>query len=413
MVDQFFSLPAVIRRLHVGPLGPYLDDFAALLSEQGYTRSTVRSKIELVADFSRWLDHRKLGLEELGDAVADKFLKHRRRHKSLHRGHAFTVQVLLGHLRNAGAICVPPAEDKKETEVDRIVSGFERYLMKERGLSRATLLNYLPYAERFLCERFGDGAAELEELGPSDISAFILRYAKTQSPGRAKLMVTALRSLFRFLRMSGRIETDLAACVPTVANWRMSTVPKSIRPEEVERLLESCDQTSATGQRNYAILLILARLGLRAGEIVAMTLDDINWEAGELTVRSKGGRQHRLPLPHAVGEALVRYIRDVRPRCSTRKVFIRMKAPLRGFAGSIAICSIVSRALDHAGLHPPCKGAHLLRHSLATRMLCNGGSLTEIGEVLGHRLPNTTEIYAKVDLTALRRIARSWLGGQT
>jgi integrase/recombinase XerD len=274
------------------------------------------------------------------------------------------------------------------------------------------LLNYLPYAERFLRERFGDGTAELDELSPSDISGFILRYAKAQSPGRAKLMVTALRSLFRFLHMDGQVETDMAACVPTVANWRMTTVPKSLRPEEVEQLLESCDLTTATGQRNYAILLILARLGLRAGAVVAMTLDDINWESGELAVRTKGGRRHRLPIPQDVGEALAGYIRDVRPSCSTRKVFVRMKAPFRGFAGSVAVCSIVSRALDQAGLHPPCKGAHLLRHSLATRMLRNGGSLAEIGEVLGHRFPNTTEIYAKVDLTALRQIARPWPGGQ-
>lgn len=414
MVNQFFSLPAVIRRLHVGPLGPYLDDFAALLSVEGYARSTTRWKIELVADLSRWLDRRKLGLEELDDTVAGKFLKHRRRKgKSLSQGDGVTMQMLLGHLRNVGAICAPPDEDKKETEVDRIVSGFERYLVKERGLSHATLLIYLPYAERFLCERFGDGPAELNELCPSDISGFILRYAKAQSHSYAKRMVTALRSLFRFMRLDGRIQVDMAACVPTVADWRLSTVPKSLRPEEVERLLESCDQTSATGQRNYAILLMLARLGLRAGEVVAMTLDDIDWEAGELTVRRKGGWQHCLPIPQDVGESLARYIRDVRPRCSTRKVFIRMKAPLRGLASSVAISTIVRRALDHAGLHPPCKGAHLLRHSLATRMLRNGVSLAEIGEVLGHRLPNTTEIYAKVDVTALREIARPWPGGQT
>jgi site-specific recombinase XerD len=224
-------------------------------------------------------------------------------------------------------------------------------------------------------------------------------------------MVGMLRAFFRFLYLRGDIATDLAACVPSVAEWRLSEVVKFLEPEEVELLLKCCDRSQPIGQRDYAILLLLARLGLRAGEVVAMMLDDIDWEAGEFTVRGKGGRQDRLPLPQDVGEALSTYLREGRPRCATRRVFICMQAPYRGFAKSTAVSEIVRRALERAGLNPPCKGAHILRHSLATGMIRAGASLAEIGEVLRHRLPRSTEIYAKVDLEALRDLAHPWPGG--
>jgi len=196
--------------------------------------------------------------------------------------------------------------------------------------------------------------------------------------------------------------------VPRVADWRLATLPKSITSDQVERLLEACDRRNAVGRRDYAILLMLARLGLRAGEIVAMDLEDLDWDTGELVVRGKGGRRDRLPLPRDVGAAVAAYLRLGRPTCSTRRVFIRMRAPLRGFANSIAICTIVERALTRAELDPPRKGAHLLRHTLACTMLRGGASLAEIGEILRHRSPDTTAIYAKVDVTALRALAPAW-----
>jgi site-specific recombinase XerD len=225
-------------------------------------------------------------------------------------------------------------------------------------------------------------------------------------------MTTAFRSFFRFLFRSGELEVDLAASVPTVAAWRLSTVPKYLIPEEVERMLGACDRRSSTGRRNYAILLLLARLGLRAGEVVSLKLDDIDWRAGEITVRGKGLFHDRMPLPPDVGEALTSYLRLDRPTCRTRRVFVCMKAPRRGFAGPSTLTTIVRRALDRADLHPAFKGAHLLRHSLATSMLRSGATMGEIGEVLRHRVPNTTEIYAKVDFDGLRSLAHPWpIGG--
>jgi site-specific recombinase XerD len=224
-------------------------------------------------------------------------------------------------------------------------------------------------------------------------------------------MVTALRSFLRFIYQQGQTATDLSMCVPTVANWDLSELPKFLKPEEVDRLLQSCDKSSFIGQRDYAVLLLLARLGLRAGEVVHMVLEDIDWEAGELIIRGKSARQDRLPLLQDVGEALATYLCHGRPHCSSRRVFIRQLAPHKGFSSSTAIGDIIRRAFARAGLQRTHKGAHLLRHSLATQMLNQGASLNEIGEILRHQQPHTTEIYAKVNWVALRDLAQPWPGG--
>jgi site-specific recombinase XerD len=224
-------------------------------------------------------------------------------------------------------------------------------------------------------------------------------------------MTKVLRSFFRFLQQRGYISTDLARSIPAIARWSNAELPKFLSPQEVERLLQTCKGDDCTGQRNRAMLLLLARLGLRAGEIARMTLDDIDWEAGELTVNGKGGRQDRLPLPKDVGRSLARYLRQARPRCSSRRMFIRLHAPHLGLAGPATVDYVVGKALQSAGLSPKLRGAHLLRHSLATRMLRSGASLREIGEILRHQLPKTTAIYAKVEIAALRTITQAWPGG--
>jgi len=410
MTDHFFSSPDVLQRLHAGPLGDHIDSFSRLLLEQGYASRTAKEKIRLVADLSRWLERKHLQVIDLEEEKISEFLKFRANHYAPNRYEHSTFQALLRHLRRAGIIPhpAPPVDD---SALDRIESDFGRYLTQERGLTQATLDTYLPIARRFLSKRFGTAIIILEELTPQDITRFTLRHAHIASPSRAKLMVAALRSFLHFLYQRGQIATDLAKCVPTVANWEMSELPKFLKPEEVESLLQSCDQSSPIGQRDYAVLLLLARLGLRAGEVVHMVLEDINWETGELIVRGKSVRQDRLPLPQDVGEALATYLCHGRPHCSSRRVFIRMLAPYQGFSSSSAIRDIVRRAFGRAGLHRKCKGAHLLRHSLATQMLRQGASLDEIGEILRHQLTHTTEIYAKVNLVALRVLAQPWPGG--
>jgi len=398
-------------RYRVGPLAGFVDLFATWLGQQHYRRESARHKIRLVADLSRWLQRRRLGVESLNESSVSRFFRHRRcRYDPVRIGDVAAVEQLMDLLRDRGAIPRPVRQDPP-TPSHPIEREFALYLTQERRLSTATLHNTVPYVRRFLVERFGTGAVCLPEIGASDIHRFVLRHAHAQSPSRAKLMVGALRSFFRFLHLRGDIASDLAAAVPTVASWRLSGLPNAIGPDEVRRLLRSCNRRTPTGRRDYAVLLLLARLGLRAGEVAALSLDDIDWEAGRMTIHGKGARRDQLPLPKDVGEALVAYLRRGRPPCPSRRIFLTARAPIRDVVERRVVGDIVRRAFQRAGLNSPHKGAHVLRHSLATDMLRRGSSLAEIGEILRHQRVDTTAIYAKVDLTALSALARPWPGG--
>lgn len=409
MIERYCDGTAPVAR-SIEPLASHSKEFAALLARQGYAPATVQSKLQLLNDLSRWLKRRRLQTADLDEQRLNLFLKHRARRCRTRRGDASTVGQLLNFLRGLGCIPINP-EVIDTTPMGRTEQDFARFLDAERGLKPATVAAYLGTVQRFLLQRFGQEELRLDKLCLQDINRFILERVRHVRRSYAQSMVTALRSFLRFLQQRGTITAELAAAVPAVANWRLSHLPKALAPAQVERLLASCDRSSLIGQRDYAILLLLARLGLRAGEIVAMTLDDLDWEAGEFIVRGKGDRRERLPLPKDVGVALARYLRHVRPPSSTRRVFIRMKAPHCGFAGAAAICDVVRRALWRAELDPEFKGAHLLRHSLATNMLRRGASLEQIGQLLRHCRTNTTQIYAKVNIEALRGIALPWPGG--
>lgn len=412
MLKEFFKQDDFLERLHSNPLHTYLDAFATALVEDSYAVSTVRSKLLWVVELGWWLQEEQLTAAQLSKQTVDRFLKKLRRLKRLRRGQKPTLLRFVAHLQSQGVIPRPEpvCDTSPRAELER---QYERYLRTERGLTTATVVNYRPVAHRFLVHHFGDGPLHLEELSGSDISSYVLTHARSQSVKRAQLLVTALRSFFRFLLREAKIQVDLAACVPTVADWRLSAVPKFLTEEEIQRLLEGCDRTTATGRRDYAVLVLLARLGLRAGEVVALEIDDIDWRAGEVMIRGKGLVHERLPLLTEPGEALATYLRRDRPGTGSRRLFVRMKAPRSGFAGPSTVSTIVRRALERAGLHPPAKGAHILRHTLATGMLRGGASMSEIGQVLRHRSANTTEIYAKVDRSGLRSLAQPWpaIGG--
>ncbi len=410
MSAQLLSEAGISQCPQLGPLDNYIPVFTSLLSSQGFTPASLRSKTQIVRNFSRWIGKRQIKVCELDEETIDAFFKQHPRPGYVRRGDFSTLCSLLEWLREIQEVKALLPEDDN-SELHRIECNFSRYLEQERGLSQATLHNYLPVIRCFLAERFGSDAVVLSEIGTSDVTQFVLRYARTMSCRRAQLMTSALRGFFRFLYFRGDIASDLASSVPTVADWRMSELPKSLEPEEVERLLQNCDNSTAIGQRDYAVLILLARLGLRAGEVVAMKLDDIDWEAGLITIRGKGARHDQLPIPQDAGEALATYLRHGRPPCDTRRVFVRVRAPRRGFSSSVAIANIVRRALRRAGLDPIRKGAHLLRHSLAIKMLQRGACLAEIGQILRHSTQNTTGIYTKVDLAALSTLARPWPGG--
>lgn len=407
MLEQLFNSAPAIERLRCAPLGSYLDDYAASLLDLGYCKSSVRARLGLVAEFGRWLERKKVPLADFDEQAIGRFADERQRRGHLRRGQRHSIQGFLEHLRFQGRVRAAHVE-VEASPLSALEHRYEAYLREERGLTTATVVNYLPFARRFLIERFRDAPLRVRDLEPKDISRFILRHAHSMSPGRAKLMVSVFRSFFGFLLYQGEIETDLSASVPTVPDWRLTTVPKYLCREEVERTVDACDRNTPTGRRDYAILLLLARLGLRAGEVVALELDDIDWRGGQITVPGKGLRRDRLPLLADVGKALVDYLRKDRPPCPMRRVFLRMKAPWRGFVSPAAVSTLVRRALERAGLEPPMRGAHLLRHSLATGMLRGGASMREVGEVLRHRNLATTEIYAKVDFAGLRALAQPW-----
>lgn len=410
MSDEILEAFATEQRWRANPLTVHVRPFAIRLIENGYAKGTIQSKLWSLADFGKWLTRRGIAVTHVDETLIDRFVKGRKGER-LQRGNVKTLTQFLEDLRRRNVVAHrTPIVD--ESELGKILNRYEEHLRSERGLSTSTVINYRPFIRKFLVERFGDASFFFEELKASDISGFILRHAHTMSPKRAQGMTSAFRSFFRFLFGSGKLQSDLASSVPTVASWRLSTVPKYLVPEEVQRLLGACDRKTSVGRRNYAILLLLARLGLRAGEVVALKLEDIDWRIGEINIRGKGLFHDRMPLPPDVGEAVASYLSTDRPRCQTRQVFICMKAPHRGFAGPSTLTTIVRRALAHADLHPAFKGAHLLRHSLATSMLRSGATMSEIGEVLRHREPNTTEIYAKVDFNGLRSLAHRWpIGG--
>lgn len=391
-----------------GPLGPHVDSFAEHLVVVGYAQATIRSQLQLVAACDRWMARHQIAIADLDEHMVAAFLDEPRCRRRRQRGSASTLGRLLVQLRAQGAILSPPPvpDDSPRAQLER---RYQRYLRVERGLSNTTVQTYLTFLRQFLTERLGEAESSVATLSAADVSTFVRRHAHAASPARAKMMVTALRALFRFLFHTGELGVDLRDAVLTVPDWRLASIPRSLAAQEVERLLAACDQQTATGRRDHAILLLLARLGVRAGEVVALELEDIHWRVGEITIRGKKGLRHdRFPLPADVGTALATYLRRDRPSSSGRRVFLCMRAPRRSFAGPGAVTTIVRRALRRADLRPPVRGAHLLRHSLATQMLRHGASFAEIGEVLRHRAASSTEIYAKVDLDRLRAVVQPW-----
>jgi integrase/recombinase XerD len=409
-MNHLFSDPHALNRLRQKPLGPYLDSFAELLREQGYTRSSARLQIQMVAAFNEWLQKEDIGAQELTSEHFRKYLRYRDRRRLSNRSAAVSaVRRLLEFLCHKDVIGKEIAPSP--TPAERLAAEFVHYLQEERSLAAASVVHYRKFVIRFLRDWFDVARKDLCGLRAADIIDFVRRQSSAQSPKESKVMTTALRSFLQFARYQNYISFDLVAAVPTVALWSMASLPRSIPRDQIELVLSSCNRETATGRRDYAILLLLARLGLRAGEIVSLKLEDIDWQKGRISVNGKSGHRPHLPLPADVGEAIAAYLQNGRPRTKNRSVFLRGRAPIRGFKESAAVCRIVECALKRAGIDTARKGSHQFRHSLATELLRQGASLVEIGELLGHRSPRTTTIYAKVDLVSLSKLALPWPGG--
>jgi integrase/recombinase XerD len=395
----------VVSRVRVsGPLAEHAPGFAGFLAEAGYRPLSAANQVRLLAHLSRWLEGRGLFPEDLTGERLGEFLAARREagYKCWlsERG----LAPLTAFLRGLGA--VPAAGPAAPAGAAGVLLGrYRGYLEVERGLAASTVRYCTDEARGFLAGR----EDRLAGLDAAEVSGFVADQCRRRSTGSAKILVTALRSLLRFLVLEGLVTPGLQDAVPAVAGWRGGGLPKALPDGQVAALLASCDRDTATGRRDFAVLVLLSRLGLRACEASALELGDIDWRAGTVTVRGKGRRDERLPLPADAGEALAGYLRGGRPAGGgSRRVFLLSRAPGGGMSAD-AVKAVVRNACRRAGL--PGAGAHRLRHSAATGMLRAGAPLAEIGQVLRHRSLSTTAIYAKVDHGALAQLAMPWPGG--
>ena len=393
-----------------GPLKAFAAGFAGELSRQGYTPNSARLQMHLMAHLSCWLAGEGHDAQRLSTTEVERFLAARRAAGYTNHLTGKAMGPLLTYLRDLGVAPLPPAP-APNGPVEVALEHYRHYLTVERGVGSKTARGYVDAVRPFLRDRVSaDGLGpDLEHLSAADVTAFVVATCPQQARGTAKLTVTALRSLLGFLHFEGAIARPLAAAVPSVAGWRLAGLPKGLEPAQVRSLLASCDRRTRNGRRDFAILTTLARLALRAGEVAALQLDDIDWRVGEIVVYGKGNRAERLPLPVDVGEAIAAYLRRGRPASADgRTVFVRVRAPHRALSTS-GVTQVVAAAARRAGLGKI--HAHRLRHTAATQMLRAGASLPEIGQLLRHRRALTTAIYAKVDREALRTIARPWPGG--
>jgi site-specific recombinase XerD len=396
-----------------GPLASHLGAFVSSLIGQQYSASVIYIKAQHALRFDRWLAKRGLVLADLSELHIVRYQhRTRRRHERVcgetwrqERNH---VTQLLRFLRDRG-IC--PAARIETTAADDLVANYRQHLRDQRGLATTTIDRYGTAAGQFLHERFGRGVVDLRTLRAGDVIAFVQRQTKFLQPGGLKAVVNGLRSFLRYAQYRGDVSTSLAAAVPIAAAWTTTpAVPKAISPDHARRAINSCDLATEVGLRDRAVLLLLARLGLRGHEIKALLLEDCNWDSGHLRVRSKTGRQQLLPMPAEVGAAIAAYLQRGRPASADRHLFLRSTAPVRGLAQGV-VGTIVRNALQRARVDAPHYGSHQFRHALAVRMLRVGASLREIGEVLRHQSPQSTSIYARVDIRALRSLAMPWPGG--
>jgi integrase/recombinase XerD len=394
----------VLRSFVRGPLEPHVVGFTEALLRRGYTRSSASQHICFIAHLDRWMSASGVGVGELSAPTIERYLAERRAagYREYRSWRAFVP--LLDYLGPLGVLPAPAVV--RRGPVEDLLGCYCDYLIVERGLTSATVRGYVDAVRPFVASRLHGEVMDVAGIGAADVTAFVLAACPGRAVGPAKLIVCALRSLLRWLHLTGVTPVSLATAVPSVAGWRLSGLPKGLEPAQLRRLLVACDRRTAAGRRDYAVLLLLSRLGLRAGEVAVLALDDIDWRGGEIVVRGKGNRVERLPLPADVGSAIAAYLRRGRPRTADgRSVFVRVRAPHRALS-STGVTNIVCGMARRAGLGTV--HAHRLRHTAATAMLRAGSTLPEVGQVLRHRSPLTTAIYAKVDRDALAVLARPW-----
>lgn len=390
-----------------GPLEPFVRGFLLWLIELGYSWTAQRVRLRLMAELSRWMAARGMGAADLSQPLFDTFIDGC---PSLGRRWCSPTaqRQLLAYLRGIGAVPTPEAPVSTGA-VDRLIDQFSEYLVRERGLTAGsgTIRDYRRVAAVFLSGRLDMSGEGFDRTTAEEVSSFVLAECRRLRPRSAKLIVTVLRALLRYVYLEGLTASDLSGAVPLVAGWRGASLPRAVEADWVRGLLVSCDRHCATGRRDFAILLLLVRLGLRSGEVAAIQLGDVDWRSGEIVVRGKGDRHERLPLPSDVGDGLVDYLRHGRPDRHDPHLFLKTRAPFGPLSGG-TVRMVVHYACDRAEIARV--GAHRLRHTVATEALRAGAPLEEIASLLRHRRHATTVLYAKVDWERLRELARPWPG---
>lgn len=399
MIEDLYSVPFFAARHRAGLLGPHVDALASSLAAQGYAIHTIRSVLSGALTLGEWLRRRAMTVSDIDDALAARFLKQVRCSEAWRKTLRQSVGHLLAYLRAKGVVSSASAAPPEP----EVVTAFREWMREHRGVRESTFAVYAPTVLELLITVGGD----IERLTARRIRAFVVERAGRHGHKRASSIVTATRVFIRYLVASGRCDSTLVAAVPAVASWKETDVPRHLSPADVERVVDSCDVTMLDGLRDRAVLLLLARLGLRAGDIAALTLDAFDWSGARLRVAGKGRREDWLPLPQDAGDAVLAYLEKARPRVRSTAVFFTLRAPVVPITRWV-VSMLVGRAIRRAGVSSPSHGAHVLRHSAAVRMLRAGSSLGEIGALLRHASIETTFHYAKVDRDLLLELAVPW-----
>lgn len=408
MIHRYFDAPHTLRRLRSGVTGPFISGFALTLEEAGYSRQTIRFHLRFAGHLGHWATERCVSIHEFDEAACKTFLRHLQHCQCLRPNQgkyyqaAGAVRLFLSYLRQLHVV-PPKLKDEGPCKAPLVVA-FRDWMGQHRGVTDSTLELYDYVITDFL-ETVGDDPGRFEARG---LRAFVLDRVEHHARSSAKNVTSAMRMFLRYLIAEGKCPAGLDAAIPRVAHWRLSALPRYLSASDVERVIAACNVSTQVGWRDRAIILLLARLGLRGGDIVRLQLTDIDWREASVRVLGKGRREVRLPLTQEVGDAMLAYLEHGRPAVSTNRLFVRSRAPSRPLSESNSVSSIVARALHRAGVVSPFRGAHVLRHSAATEMLRQGVSLQSIGAVLRHRSIETTEIYAKVDVALLRLVAQPW-----
>lgn len=409
ITDDYLNSSRVVSGLKKGPLGEHIQLYIDWLRQRGYSREIGHRYLSLARDFGIWLAATGSGLADIEEALVTWYLAERARHRPRYRGDALALARLLSVLREAKIIAprpVPPRDPRED-----LLQAYSLYMERARGLAPASIASHVWFLRPCLQELGIATNADVGSLTARAVSRYVERHAGDGGATTARIMCSRMRVFLRYLHCEGFLADDLTGAIPSIRRTSNERLPSYMPIEEVERVLKGCDRSTATGRRDYAILMLLARLGLRACEVARLRLDDFDWRAGQFTVRGKGRKTATMPLPPDVGAAITSYLQHGRPRSDSRQLFLRAVAPHTGFQGAPAVQTVARSAIERAGITGLARrGSHAFRHSLATGLLRSGATLTEIGQLLRHEQQDTTRIYAKVDLDSLRPLGLPWLG---